>query len=175
MNDYLWTAEFERLFNKSTELYRQGRRGSENYFNAVDLKFLAAIGCTPQELYDFAEDFINYGEPDYGTALLIAAVRRDYFTHKLKGVQAGQVVATSALPPKSDAVDGIEWLPRIIQKARLKLEGRMDKDLMYGCGGDRRFLKECNLHPADFLRFVWSAEGDDKKIIEFVKKSRKGC
>ena len=174
MNNYSWTVQFESLFNKAAEQYRGGNRVLENYFNTSELDFLGSIGSTAQELYDFAEDFANGGDPDYGTVLLVTAVRRDYFIHKLKGKTAGPVVPTSSLRAKTDEVDGIVWLPRIIQKARLKLEGRMDKDLMYGCGGDRRFLRESNIHLADFLRFVWSAGDDDQKVIEFVKKSRKG-
>jgi hypothetical protein len=41
---------------------------------------------------------------------------------------------------------------------------------MYGCSGDRRFLREHNLHPADFLRAVWASHGDDQKVLAFVRK-----
>jgi hypothetical protein len=36
--------------------------------------------------------------------------------------------------------------------------------------GDRPFLKRVDIHPADFLREVWAARDDDRKIIEYVKK-----
>lgn len=77
-----------------------------------------------------------------------------------------------SLPPKDEAVDGIEWLPRIISKARAKLRGEMPAELMFGCGGDRPFLRGVNIHPADFLREVWAAGGEDRRIIEFVKRQR---
>ena len=173
MNNYSWQSEFERLFNKAAAQYRQGVRGAENHFSLDDVNFLNTIGSTAQELYDFAEDHVNSGDPDFGTVLLITAARRDYFIYRQEGRGAGPAVPTSSLHAKTDKADGIEWLPRIIQKARLKLEGRMEKDLMYGCGGDRRFLRENNIHPADFLRFVWSAGDDDKKVIEFVKTCRR--
>jgi hypothetical protein len=41
---------------------------------------------------------------------------------------------------------------------------------MYSCGGDRAFLKKVDIHPADFLREVWAARDDDRKIIEYVTK-----
>ena len=66
---------------------------------------------------------------------------------------------------------GVAWLPRLIAKARAKLRGEMPGELMYGCGGDRAFLRRVNIHPADFLREVWSARDDDEKIIEYVKRS----
>jgi hypothetical protein len=43
---------------------------------------------------------------------------------------------------------------------------------MYGCGGDRRFLKEHDIHPADFLRMVWATEGDHGKILTFVRNTK---
>ncbi len=172
MDHYHWTVEFEKLFNKAVSLYRSGKRGAETYFGPLDLEFLASIGCTDQELYDFAEDWVNHGEPHFCTTLLIAAARRDYFLYEMDGKPSGKTVETSSLPAKTDKVDGIEWLPRILQKARLKLRGEMDKDLMFGCGGDRNFLKAHDIAPADFLRFVWAAGADDRKIIDFVK-SRK--
>ena len=39
---------------------------------------------------------------------------------------------------------------------------------MYCCGGDRAFLKKVNIHPADFLRYVWAAHDDDQKIVGYV-------
>ena len=53
---------------------------------------------------------------------------------------------------------------------RAKLRGEMPSDLMFDCGGDRKFLQSVNHHPADFLRHVWAAGDDDRKIIEVVKK-----
>jgi hypothetical protein len=54
-------------------------------------------------------------------------------------------------------------------KARAKLRGEMDPDTMYGCGGDRAFFAQHNVHPADLLRVTWAAEDDDQKIIDYVK------
>ena len=43
---------------------------------------------------------------------------------------------------------------------------------MYGCGGDRPFLRNMNIELAEFLRLVWSAGNDDRQIVEYVKKRR---
>ena len=43
---------------------------------------------------------------------------------------------------------------------------------MYGCGGDRRFFQEHGLHPADFLRHVWTLNGDEEKILACVQASK---
>jgi hypothetical protein len=173
MSNYNWNQEFATLYDKAVTAYRNGTRGAASFFDAGELGFLASIGHTAQELYDFAEDAVNHGEPDFGTALTVAAARRDYFLHVQKGKASGKVAATSTLKAKTDAVDGIEWLPRIIQKARIKLAGEMDQDLMFGCGGDRAFLKKFDIHPADFLRYVWAAKDDDRKIIDWVKSKAK--
>jgi hypothetical protein len=78
----------------------------------------------------------------------------------------------SALPLKTDAVDGIAWLPRLIVKARLKLRGEMPPDLMYGCGGDRPFLRRMGLTLSGFLELVRDCGDDDATIVEAVKRSR---
>jgi hypothetical protein len=169
MNEYDWAVKFGALFDKAVQQYQSGKRGVKDFFAADDERFLAEIGHTAQEIYDFAEDAVNYGEPDARTVLLIAAARRDYFLVVQHGRFTGRVQSSATLPPKTAAVDGIEWLPRIIEKAKRKLSGEMDKELMFGCGGDRTFLKKFDIHPADFLRFVWAADGDERKIIAWVK------
>ena len=69
---------------------------------------------------------------------------------------------------------GYAWLPRIIAKARAKLRGEMPPDLMYSCGGDRRFLKSIGADPADFLQQVWEAGDDDQNILDYVNEKAKG-
>jgi hypothetical protein len=43
---------------------------------------------------------------------------------------------------------------------------------MYGCGGDRRFLKTHNIHPAEFLRITWAYENEPERIIDWVETRR---
>ena len=60
---------------------------------------------------------------------------------------------------------------RIIVKARLKLLGEMPPDLMYGCGGDRPFLRRMKMTLPQFLKLVWDSGTDDRRIIDAVKRS----
>jgi hypothetical protein len=75
------------------------------------------------------------------------------------------------LPAKAAKVDGIAWLPRLIAKARIKLRGEMDPDLMYGCAGDRPFLRDHNMTLPQFLQLVWDEGDNDRGIIDAVKKA----
>ena len=174
MNNYTWTETFRALYDSAVARYRAGNRAPASCLTAGETAFLAAIGHTAQELYDFAEDAVLSSEPSFADALLIAAVRRDYFLVVQKGKPSGRTIRMEELPPKDAAVAGLVWLPRIIPKARAKLRGEMPVELMYGCGGDRNFLKSVQVHPADFLRHVWAAGEDDRKIIESVKHSVAG-
>lgn len=171
IDSYHWAALFGELFVDCCEEYEDGKKDYNAWFEPEDLEFLKGIGCKPRELFDFVEDCVSAegDEPTPETALLVAAVRRDYFLVEQKGVPSTKVVAPSELPSKTDAMDGIVWLPRIIAKAEAKLRGEMDPDTMFGCGGDRAFLSEHKIHPADFLRVVWAAKGDKQRILNFVK------
>jgi hypothetical protein len=138
-------------------------------FSREDADFLASAGCTTQELFDFVDDSQNDGEPDYDTVLAVTEIRGRYFLEVMGGKPTGNVVSTSTLPAKSAEVDGIPWLPRLIAKARLKLRGEMSPDLMYGCGGDRPFLREHGLTLPQFLQLVWDKGSDDRAIVDAVK------
>ncbi|MEI6323101.1 MAG: hypothetical protein WCP60_08380 [bacterium] len=170
---YLWTQQLRPIYDKAVELYRGGNRDLETYFTVEEKTFLASIGVRPINLYDYAEDMVGYGEPDWNTVLLIIAARRDYFLYHQHGVTASSVTEAAELPPKTEELEGIPWLPRIIAKANCFLKGGLCHEIMYGCGGDRRFLKEHDLHPADFLRSIWASGGDKGKVLTFVRRSRK--
>lgn len=166
-----WTKRLRSLYDKATSLYRDGKRDDATYFTDDEKAFLASVGLRPINVYDYVEDFATDGEPDWETFLLIAAARRDHFLFEQKGLGNPEEIRADQLPSKRATLDGIPWLPRIIQKARCFLEGVLCHDIMYCCGGDRHFLKEHGLHPADFLRAVCTAKGDDRKILAFVKES----
>ncbi len=170
MQNYHWPVTFREVYDRAVSTYRAGRQSPQTLFPPADIKSLATIGCSAQELFDFVEDFVNRGAPDYGTALLITSVRRDYFLHEQGSKPSGQIVDMDTLPSKQAVAGGLAWLPRIIVKARAKLRGEMSPDLMYGCGGDLAFLEKVDIHAADFLRFVWAAGDDDQKIIEWVQR-----
>ncbi len=172
---YAFQQALRPLWEKAVTLYQAGNRASATFFDAGDRAFLAAIGHTAQEVYDFAEDFARYGEPDFETFLLIAAQRRDYFLNVLGGRAGEKTVNTENLPPKTARVRGIEWLPRLIAKARAKLRGEMADDLMYGCGGDRAFFRAHDIHPAEFLAVVARHFDDDAAIVDFVAARSKSA
>ncbi len=174
-DNYNWAARFGELFVDCCEAYEDGDKDYESWFEEEDLAFLTSVGYHPREFFDFVEDCVaaEGEEPTPETALLVAAVRRDYLLVEQKGVTSKKTVPMSALPAKSAALEEITWLPRIIAKAEAKLRGELDDDTMYGCGGDRAFLSENHIHPADFLRFIWSAKGDKDAIVKFVKSGGK--
>ncbi|RME72083.1 MAG: DUF5069 domain-containing protein, partial [Verrucomicrobia bacterium] len=134
-----------------------------------DKAFLASIGVNAQHIFDYVEDVTEWDEPDFETALMIEAVRRDYFFTVQKHVPSDKVLDESTLPGKKEAINGIEWLPRIMPKARAKLRGELPPSLMYCCGGDRNFLKTHDIHPAEFLRAVWAYEDNDEKLVAWVE------
>jgi len=171
MKHYDFTAKFHALYDHAVALYAQGRRGADTFFDAPQLAFLAANGLTAQHLYDYAEDHHNYaGEPGHDQALAIELVRRDFFLNVQHGRASSAVLDESGLPAKTDAVRGIEWLPRIIPKAKAKLRGELPASLMYCCGGDRRFLKAHDILPAEFLSLVWRHLDDDAAIVDWVAR-----
>ena len=142
-----------------------------SYYSEEDLSFLRSIGYKPRELFDFVEDLADEGVPTESTALLVAAVRRDYFLTMQDGQPSEREITSNDIPGRGEELGGIAYLPRIMAKAHAKLRGELDPNLMFCCGGDRGFLSKHNLHPADFLRHLWAANGDDEKMLSFVKSS----
>jgi hypothetical protein len=171
MDNYNWPKQFRELFEDTLDAYRGGKRDAETLFDAEQRLFLSELGATPQEIFDFVEDTFHGQEPGFETSLLITAVRRDYFLTVQKGKRSTRVIDMDQLPPKAAQLEGIEWLPRIIEKARAKLRGEMPPDLMYCCGGDCAFLREHGIHAADFLREVWAAGDDTPSLMRFVRRS----
>lgn len=165
-----WQDTFRNVFDNGIAAWNAGRKSPETMFDAPVVGFLQTIGCSTQELFDFVDDNQRYGEPDFATTLAVTALRRDYFLNVLHGNNTGQVASMNDLPAKSTAVDGIAWLPRLIVKARLKLRGEMPADLMYGCAGDRPFLREMKTDLPTFLKLVWDSGDDDRRIIDTVKR-----
>lgn len=169
MKHYDFAARFHALYNQAVARYAGGQRSAQTMFTADEAEFLAQNGITIQHMYDYAEDHNNYhGEPGFDVALSIELIRRDYFVNAQEGRASGATLAEAALPAKTDAVQGIEWLPRLIPKARAKLRGELPPELMYCCGGDRRFFKQHDILPSEFLSLVWRSGGDDHAIVAWV-------
>ncbi len=171
MNDDDWKLEFRKVWERGSAAWEAGRKSARTMFTPEDVAFLAGIGCTAQELFDFVDDSLGYGDFDFETVLAVTAIRRAYFREVMQGKPTGRVVPMSALPAKSAEVDGIAWLPRLIAKARVKLRGEMNPDLMYGCAGDRPFLRKHGLTLPGFLQLVWDKGDDDRAIVDAVKQA----
>jgi hypothetical protein len=171
MSTISWEQQLRQVYDRGVAAWQAGQQSPAAMFSREDTAFLKTIGCTAQELFDFVDDGQRYGEPDFDTTLAVAAIRRDYFLNVMKGKSTGRIASMDSLPAKTDEVDGIAWLPRLIVKARLKLRGEMPDDLMYGCGGDRPFLRGMNMDLPGFLKLVWESGDDDRRIIDAVKQA----
>lgn len=170
MKHYDFAPKFRALYDRAAGLYARGQRGAATFFTPLELDWLEAHGMTAQNLYDYAEDHVEYGEPGPDQALAIESVRRDYFVNVQGSRRSTAVLDAEQIPAKADAVRGIEWLPRLIPKAKAKLRGELPPTLMYGCGGDRRFFKTHDIMPAEFLTLVWRHEHDAGAIVEWVAR-----
>lgn len=169
MSNFNWETTFLDLFNRCLERYKSGDRDVDGYYSDGDLAFLKSIGYKPVEFYDYVEDIGDGAEISPATAVMIAAVRRDYLDTILDGKLSDHEIKPGELTPKDGELGGIRWLPRIIEKAQGKLRGELDPDIMYCCGGDRAFLSKHDIHPADFLRAVWASDGDRDYVLNYVK------
>jgi hypothetical protein len=166
-----WKEEFQQVYQRGVAAWREGRQSAATLFTSADTAFLDTIGCTAQELFDFVEDVERYGEPDFETALAVTEIRRRYFLEVLHGKATGRSITMESLPAKAAEVDGIAWLPRLIEKARAKLRGEMPDDLMYGCGGDRAFFARVHMSAPEFLQLTWDSGDNARRIIDTVKKA----
>lgn len=169
MSHYDFAPRFEQLYQKAVDRYGQGARQATGLFDAAEAAWLAANGISPQHLFDYAEDQANYGEPGLANAIAIETLRRNHFINVQHGRPTGTVLDPATMPAKSDAVDGIAWLPRLLPKARAKLRGELPPSLMYGCGGDRAFFREHDICPAEFLDLISRHPDSDAPIIAWVK------
>jgi len=163
-NTYDLAAELHEFWKKAEALYRDGNRNPDEYFDPTETEALSALGLGVMDIYDYVEDFVSLGEPDFGSFLLVTVERIFYFLDEMGGEPSRERVDADQLPPKTEAVSGIEWLPRILVKGRGKLRGELPADIMFGCGGDRKFLKSCGIHPAEFLRKIRSSNSDEEVI-----------
>lgn len=164
-----WDDTFLALFHRCVAEFQSGNLDFEAYYTQEDLAFLASIGYKTREFFDFVEDFCGEGEPGISTALLVASVRRDYFLAIQNGIPSDKLLTRDDIPGFGEELKDMAYLPRILAKGRAKLRGELHPDLMFGCGGDRNFMKKNgDLHPADFLRHLWAAGDDDEKIANWI-------
>ncbi|MEI8309822.1 MAG: hypothetical protein WCH98_03605 [Verrucomicrobiota bacterium] len=159
----------KEIHRKAVEGYQNGCRDAGGLVPRQDVEFLSSIGISPQVLLDYAEDFARYGEPECAIFVRLAEIRRDYYRVVQKGLAAVRIVEERELPRKTDECDGIAWLPRITQKARCFLEGSLCEELMYGCSGDRAFLRKFLLTLPGFLEKVSESGAEPAKLLDYVR------
>ncbi len=167
--NYGWHQRFRELYDKALVKFGNDHRKVETFFTPREVGVLKSIGAKPMELYDYAEDSSDL---DAETALLITAVRRDHFIVMQNSIWSEKTIKIDELPAKDAQLGGIPWLPRLIQKARGRLRGELPDNLMYCCGGDRKFFRTHDIHPADFMRFVWAVKSNEDRILRYVKGKR---
>lgn len=171
MKNYEFPIRFRALYTLAVESHTQGKHSADAIFSTEDTAWLAANGITPQHMFDYAEDHNQYaGEPSLEHALGIELVRRDYFLNTQEGRASRSTLEESKLPAKSETAQGIAWLPRLIPKAQAKLRGELPSSLMYCCGGDRKFFKEHNILPAEFLALIWRHEDNESAVVDWVSR-----
>lgn len=166
--DHRYHQQLKAFWEKACDLYAQGNREPGSFFEEEEKEWIGSIGATVMDFYDFAEDYQRGGEPDWETFLLIQSARRDYFLEVQEGKWSAGRLEEENLPAKTDSVEGVEWLPRLIEKARAKLRGELTPTIMFCCGGDRNFFQTHAIHPADFLRAAWAYEDDDGALVEWT-------
>lgn len=164
-----WKQQFEEVYRRAVTAYDAGRTSAETMFDEADRTFLKSIGANGQEIFDYVEDASYDGDPSYEDVLEVTAIRRDFFESEMHGKFPERLVRESELPRKTDSVAGISWLPRIIAKARAKLRGALPAELMYGCGGDRPFLRRAGVRLPEFLAVVRDAGTDDDAIVAYYQ------
>ncbi len=72
------------------------------------------------------------------------------------------VMATNPVPRRwTVVVDGIRWLPRMIDKARMRSGGRLGSYLLGHSPVDRAFLERAGISTEDFAQVVGAVAGDD--------------
>ena len=168
MQHYNFTEQLHRLYSQAIKLCSAGQRGPDTYFTADETAFLTANGLTAQNLYDYAEDELNGGEPGWEIALSIELIRRDYFLNIQGGKSTGHFINENELPGKSTLLAGLPWLARLIPKAQAKLRGELPPSMMYACGGDRAFFQQHGIQPAEFLSIIWRHESNHAAISDWV-------
>ncbi len=161
----------KEIHRKAVLGYQGGCREAESLVPRVDIEYLASLGVSAQVLLDYAEDCSRSGDPDCATFVRVVEIRRDYLRTVQKGIPCANVVPEPALPLREDEWDGIPWLPRIAQKAKCFLEGSLCRDVMYGCSGDRAFLRKHLLTLPGFLEKVRDSGDDRAKIMQYVRGS----
>ena len=75
MREYDYQRQLGAIWEWAVSQYKLGNRDPYDFLNASERRFLSEIGLKPHELYDFAEDYMRSGEPDFTTFALMVDLR----------------------------------------------------------------------------------------------------
>lgn len=164
-----WQTVFKELYNRTIGRMRTGERDLSRLFDAKDRAFLRSIGSKPIEMFDACDDFLNGGVPTPAETLRIHEIRREHF-HNHQGGKFPPL--KTDVRGRDSQMGGIRWLPRAIDKARAKLEGRLGDELYYPCGGDRGMLTELGLGRVEFFEIVRDNPTDEAVLREVLKRRK---
>ncbi len=146
MREYDYQRQLGTIWEWAVSQYKLGNRDPDSYdfSNLSEKRFLSEIGLKPNDLYDFAEDYVRSGEPDFATFALITDLRRRYFQDVQEGVPSTEMVDPDSLPARDAEAAGIPWLPRLIEKARGRLRGELHPDVTYPCPLAHIYPDQCH-------------------------------
>ncbi|MEC7273797.1 MAG: hypothetical protein VXU48_00975, partial [Verrucomicrobiota bacterium] len=75
MNNYSYQEKLRKIWQEAVTYYRKGNRNPDSYFSGSILNELDSIGLNKIDVYDYVEDYVSEGEPDFETFLLVSSVR----------------------------------------------------------------------------------------------------
>lgn len=139
------------IHQEASRLYDSGGRSPHGILSPESAAWIFRQGLSLQFVFDCVDDLARYGEPSVEDFIAMALQRAAFHAKTPPGAVAPAILNEPGLPPKAEAFDGIPWLPRIVRKARAFLEGNLCDEIMYGCAGDRAFLKKHGLSLSGFL------------------------
>lgn len=171
-----WNDRLMTLIRECAErLLLAPRAQSEEFFLPDEREFLASIGVLPAAMLALLREYTTQGLPSPTTLLLVLAQRRAFFKTSQRGISGtAAAVKATALPPETEELQGMPYLPYLIRKAEAVLFGTLDPELFYPDAKDRQFLQENGaIHPADFLATVGSARGDRQRVVTYVLQAQR--
>ncbi len=74
-----WRKQFHNLFFNGVERHKEDRQSPEAMFEGDEPAFLESIGCTTQEMFDFCDDYVRWGDVIYEQVEALQAVRYELF------------------------------------------------------------------------------------------------
>jgi len=93
---------------------------------------------------------------------------RDYNNHHTMSTITAKDLSKEFPRSPLDELDGIPWLPRLIDKVRALQAGTLGDYSPFPCGGDRNFLSVVGVDP-DPLKTLIDGGAADAEIAQWVK------